>query len=100
MTHCRNWTKRDLSVKSVPSLRRALRGLDSHQKAAARKAFGIFKQNPFAPRLRPHEIHRLSAEYGVTIHAVCIQGDLRAVFYVEGDTVWSVDVGTHAIYRT
>jgi hypothetical protein len=24
---------------------------------------------------------------------------LRAVFFVEGDTVWSVDIGTHAIYR-
>jgi mRNA-degrading endonuclease YafQ of YafQ-DinJ toxin-antitoxin module len=86
--------------KTVPSFRRALRDLDPHQKAAARKAFAIFKQNPFDPRLRPHKIHRLSAEYGVTIHAVCIEGDLRAVFYVEGDTVWSVDVGTHAIYRS
>jgi len=83
----------------VPSFRRALRGLDPRQKAAAKKAFVIFKQNPFDPRLRPHKIHRLSAEYGVTIHAVCIEGDLRVVFYVQGDTVWSVDVGTHAIYR-
>ena len=85
--------------KTVPSFRRALRGLDPRQKAAAKKAFAIFKQNPFDPRLRPHKIHRLSAEYGVTVHAVCIEGDLRVVFYVEGDTVWSVDVGTHAIYR-
>jgi mRNA-degrading endonuclease YafQ of YafQ-DinJ toxin-antitoxin module len=85
--------------KTVPSFRRALRKLSPQQKAAARKAFAIFKQNPFDPRLRPHKIHRLSAEYGVTIHAICIEGDLRAVFYVEGDTVWSVDVGTHAIYR-
>jgi hypothetical protein len=85
--------------KTVPSFRRALRNLTSQQKAAARKAFAIFKQNPFDPRLRPHKIHRLSAEYGVTIHAICIEGDLRAVFYVEKDTVWSVDIGTHAIYR-
>jgi hypothetical protein len=85
--------------KTVPSFRRALHGLNSRQKAAARKAFAIFKRNPFDPRLRPHKIHRLSAEYGVTIYAVCIEGDLRAAFYVEGDTVWSVDVGTHAIYR-
>ncbi|MCX6916471.1 MAG: hypothetical protein NT167_26075 [Verrucomicrobia bacterium] len=85
--------------KTVPSFRRALRCLDPRQKAAAKKAFVIFKQNPFDPRLRPHKIHRLSAEYGVTIHAVCIEGDLRVVFYVQGDTVWSVDVGTHAIYR-
>jgi hypothetical protein len=25
--------------------------------------------------------------------------DLRVVFYIEADTVWSVDVGTHALYR-
>jgi len=57
------------------------------QKQAAWRAWDLFKQNPFDPRLRPHKIHRLSAEYGVTIHAVDIEGDLRAVFYVEGDTV-------------
>jgi len=84
--------------RTVPSFRRALRGLNCRQKAAARKAFAVFKQNPFDPRLRPHKIHRLSAEFGVTIYAVCIEGNLRAVFYLEGDTVWSVDVGTHAIY--
>jgi len=32
-------------------------------------------------------------------YAVCIEGDLRAVFYVEGNIIWSVDIGTHAIYR-
>ena len=69
------------------------------QKQAAWKAWDVFKRNPFDPRLRPHKIHRLSAEFGVTVHAVCIEGDLRAVFYVEGDIVWSVDIGTHAIYR-
>jgi mRNA-degrading endonuclease YafQ of YafQ-DinJ toxin-antitoxin module len=85
--------------RTVPSFRRALRKLTRPQKSAAKKAYAIFKQNPFDPRLRPHKIHRLSAEYGVTIYAVCIEGDLRAVFYVDGDTVWSVDIGTHAIYR-
>lgn len=85
--------------KTVPSFRRALRKLNPTQKVAAKRAFAIFKQNPFDPQLKPHKIHRLSSEYGVTIHAVCIEGDLRAVFYVEGDTVWSVDIGSHAIYR-
>lgn len=86
--------------RTVPLFRRALRKLNPRQKAAAKRAFAIFKQNPFDPRLHPHKIHRLSAEYGVTILAVCIEGDLRAVFYVEGDTVWSVDIGTHAIYHS
>jgi len=40
-----------------------------------------------------------SAAYGKTIHAVEIAGDLRAAFYVEGNIVWSVDIGDHDIYR-
>jgi hypothetical protein len=59
-----------------------------------------FQQNPFDPRLRAHKIHRLSAHYGRTIYAVDIAADLRAAFYVEGETVWSVSIGTHAIYES
>jgi hypothetical protein len=40
---------------------------------------------------------RLSPNW--TIHAVEIEGDLRAVFYLEADLVVTVDIGTHAIYR-
>jgi hypothetical protein len=25
--------------------------------------------------------------------------DLRATFYVEGETVWSVSIGTHDLYK-
>jgi mRNA-degrading endonuclease YafQ of YafQ-DinJ toxin-antitoxin module len=69
------------------------------QKDSTRKAWKIFKENPFDPRLRPHKIHKLSAHFGRTIHAVDVEGDLRVVFYVEGDAVVTVDIGTHAIYR-
>ncbi len=61
--------------------------------------FVIFKQNPFDPRLRSHKIHKLSARYGRTIYAVEIEADLRAVFYVEGDMVVTVDIGSHDLYR-
>ena len=44
--------------------------LTSSQKDSARRILPIFKQNPFDPRLRPHKIHRLSAQYGRTIFAV------------------------------
>jgi len=57
------------------------------QQRAARQAFGIFKADPFDPRLRAHKIHKLSAQYGRTIYAVDIAGDLRATFYIEGETV-------------
>lgn len=85
--------------RAAKSFRRALARLSPEDKRLALAAFKIFKQNPFDPRLRPHKIHRLSALYGKTIHAVEIAGDLRAVFYVEDQTVWSVDIGDHRIYR-
>jgi mRNA-degrading endonuclease YafQ of YafQ-DinJ toxin-antitoxin module len=85
--------------RAAKSFRRALVKLTPHQRRLAATAFRIFKENPFDSRLRPHKIHKLSAAYGKTMHSVFIAGDLRAVFYIEGNTVWSVDIGTHAIYR-
>jgi hypothetical protein len=73
--------------------------LSSSQKNSARQAWKIFKENPFDPRLRPHKIHYLSAHYRRTIYAVDIEGDLRSTFYLDGDYVISVDIGTHAIYK-
>ena len=78
---------------------RDLAKLPPDQYRAAVKAYKIFKQNPFDPRLRTHKVHRLSAQYGKTIYSVSIEADLRAVFYIESNTVWSVAIGTHAIYR-
>jgi hypothetical protein len=70
--------------------------LSSPQKDSTRKARQIFKNDPFDPRLRTHKIHRLSAHYDRTIYPVEIEGELRAVFYPDGDMV--VTLGTHAIY--
>jgi len=85
--------------RSAKSFRRALNGLNPSQKQAAKAAFRIFKENPFDPRLRTHKIHKLSAAHGKTVYSAWIEADLRAVFYLDGNTVWSVDIGTHAIYR-
>ena len=73
--------------------------LNPGQKDSARQAWQIFKTNPFDSRLRTHKIHRLSANYGRTIYAVDIEGDLRAAFFIEGDLVVTVDIGTHDIYK-
>ncbi|HEY5042420.1 MAG TPA: hypothetical protein VIK53_10495 [Verrucomicrobiae bacterium] len=73
--------------------------LSPNQKDSTRRAWQIFKENPFDPRLRIHKIHRLSARYGQTIYAVDIEGDLRAVFFIKGDCVVTVDIGTHDIYK-
>jgi len=73
--------------------------LSSTQKESVRKAWKIFKEDPFDTRLRPRKIHRLSAHFGRTVYAAEIEGDLRVTFYVEGETVVSLTVGTHEIYR-
>ena len=73
--------------------------LPAQQQDAARTVFKIFKEDPFDPRLRTHKINSLSAYYKRTIYAVRIEGDLRAVFFLEGDMVFTVDIGSHAIYR-
>jgi hypothetical protein len=85
--------------RAAMSFWRSWSRLSEIQRRAARQAFPIFKANPFDPRLRAHKIHRLSAVYGRTIYAMEIAGDLRATFYVEGETVWSVSIGTHDLYK-
>lgn len=69
------------------------------QKESVRRAWLIFKEDPFDPRLRAHKIHRLSNFYHRTIYAAVIEADLRILFYIDAETVWTVDVGTHDLYR-
>jgi hypothetical protein len=85
--------------KTTPSFRKALRKLDRDQKASAPKAFAIFKDDPFDARLRTHKIHGLSTKLRRTIYSVYIEGNLRALFHVDGDVVVSLDIGDHSIYR-
>jgi hypothetical protein len=85
--------------RAAKSFWRSWSRLSEDQQRAARRVFPLFKANPFDPRLRAHKIHRLSAYYGRTIYAVDIAGDLRATFYIEGETVWSVSIGTHDLYK-
>ncbi len=73
--------------------------LPAQKQRRARKAFFILKQNPFDPRLRSHKIHKLSARYARVIYAAEIEADLRVVFYIEGDVVTTVDIGSHDLYR-
>ena len=53
--------------------------LPAAQKESVRRAWAIFKEDPFDPRLRTHKIQRLSAYYGRTIYAVeSVVGFIRA----------------------
>ncbi len=74
--------------------------LSPSQKESTRQAWVIFQTNPFDSRLRTHKIHSLTALYKRTIYAVVIEGDLRSVFYLDSNTVFTVDIGTHDVYRT
>ena len=86
--------------QTTPSFRKSLSKLTVSQKESARKTFEIFKTNPFHPRLHTHKIHGLSVKFGRTIYSVWIESNVRAVFYLDGEVVVSVDIGTHAIYRS
>ena len=34
-----------------------------------------------------------------TVHAVVVEGDLRVVFYLDGNNVVTFNIGTHDIYK-
>jgi mRNA-degrading endonuclease YafQ of YafQ-DinJ toxin-antitoxin module len=78
---------------------RSFAKLSIQQQRRACEMFVIFKQNPFHPRLGSHKIQKLSARYGRVIYAAEIEADLRVVFYIESNTVVTVDIGSHDLYR-
>ena len=73
--------------------------LPTQQHRRAREAFLIFKQNPFDSRLGSHKIQMLSARYGRVVFAAEIAANLRVVFYIDGNTVVTIDIGSHDLYR-
>jgi hypothetical protein len=86
--------------KATPRFWRSYRKLTPLEQAATVRAWKIFRDDPFDPRLRTHKIRRLSAVAGRPVYAVVIEADLRAVFSLHGDTITSLDIGTHDIYKT
>ena len=82
-----------------PKFWKNYRKLSASQQQSARDAWKLFKLDPFDPRLSAHRINSLSAIFKRTVHAVVIEGDLRVVFYIEGDTVVTVNIGSHDIYK-
>ena len=73
--------------------------LPAQQQRRAREEFLIFKQNPFDFRLGSHKIQKLSARYGRVVYAAEIAANRRVVFYIDGDTVVTIDIGSHDLYR-
>ncbi len=85
--------------RATPQFWKNFHSLSPTQKDSTREKFRIFHENPFDPRLRTHKIQSPSSLFKRTIHAVVIEGDLRALFYIEGDLVITFNIGTHEIYR-
>jgi mRNA-degrading endonuclease YafQ of YafQ-DinJ toxin-antitoxin module len=73
--------------------------LSPEQKESVRRAWLVFKRNPFDARLRSHRIHRLSSRYNATIFSAVVEADLRVLFRIDGDVVTTLDIGTHDLYR-
>lgn len=69
--------------------------LPAKQKESCRKAWEIFRENPFDKRLRPHKLHGSSAQFGAAVHSVVIEEDLRTLFLVKGNRVISLDLVSH-----
>ena len=85
--------------KATKQFWKAFHGLPIAQKALAREKFKVFKDDPYHPSLKAHKIQKLSVAYKKRIMSVAIEGDLRAVFFQEGDVIFTVDIGNHTIYR-
>jgi Txe/YoeB family toxin of Txe-Axe toxin-antitoxin module len=77
-----------------------LRALSPSQRTSAQRAWEIFRADPFDPRLRTHKIHRLSAHYQRTVYAARVEADLRVVFFICDDEIWSLAIGTHDLYKS
>ena len=85
--------------KKTLQFRRAFSALSPAEKTLAEKAFKVFKANPFDPSLKPHKINRLSSLHKRTVHSISIAADLRVVFIIKENIVFSLDIGSHDIYK-
>ena len=63
------------------------------------KEDGSGRKRNFKPAVFPHYHSAADTQYGRTIFAVEIESDLRSIFYIDGETVVSLIIGTHDIYR-
>lgn len=73
--------------------------LSAAQKESTREAWEIFKANPFDPRLKTHPINALSGRANRIIYSATIGADLKVLFYLEGEIVWTFDIGSHDLYK-
>ena len=85
--------------QATPAFWSAFWKLPAAQRVCAREAWKLFQENPFHPLLGTHRIAILSARYKTTVYSAVLAGDLRVAFIMDGNTIVSIDIGTHKIYR-
>jgi len=88
------------SYKASQTFWRQFYALPDSQKESVRAAWKIFKVNPFDERLGTHKIAYLSARAKRAIWSVVIEPDLRALFYIDSGTVFTIGVGNHPTMYT
>ena len=70
------------------AVKRALRSPQPHPNMAS------------MPRTALGRLHALSARAKETVYAVVVAGNLRVIFVLRGNIVYTLDIGSHALYRT
>ena len=78
---------------------REYEALSPEKRSAADEAFKVFKRDPFAGELKTHRIHRLTALHRRTVWSVTVLGNLKSLFTINGDTITSISIGNHDVYK-
>jgi len=78
---------------TLPSFWTAYNSLDKHIQTSARKAYQLWRENPFHPSLYFKCINR-----DENVWSVRVTGGYRAVGTLEGDTVTRFWIGGHSPY--
>ena len=79
-----------MNSRTRPSFWRAYAGLDPQSKAAARRAYILFAQNPAHPSLRFKKLGGYEQVWSVRVNE-----QYRALGERQGDTIWWAWIGTH-----
>lgn len=73
--------------------------LSPSDKKQVRAKYLLFKVDPFDKRLGARKIALLSSRYKKIVDGLHIAGDLIVTFYIEGNVVYTLTIGTHDVYK-
>jgi mRNA-degrading endonuclease YafQ of YafQ-DinJ toxin-antitoxin module len=82
------------SIIFTPKFDKQWRSMELSVKIKARKALELFRQNPFHPSLRLHDLHGKLQNFW----SLSIDRKNRIIVEIKEDTAILHSIGTHAIY--